>query len=47
MPRKSNKLIFPRFDCFMRVWAEAHRNANLLDGFIPPSEISLFGEIDF
>jgi hypothetical protein len=47
MPRKSNKFIFPRFDCLTTVRAEAHRNANLLEGFIPPSEISLFGEIDF
>lgn len=47
MPLKSNQLIFPQFDSLMIVRAEAHRNANLLEGFIPPSEISLLGEIDF
>jgi hypothetical protein len=47
MPLKSNKLVNPRFDCLMTVRAEARPNANLLKGFIPPSEISLFGEIDF
>lgn len=47
MPLKSNKLIFPQFDSLNTVLAEARPNANLLEGFIPPSEMSLFGEIDF
>jgi hypothetical protein len=47
MPLKSNQLVFPQFDSLITILAEAHHNANLLEGFIPPSEISLFGEIDF
>lgn len=47
MPLKSNKSIFPHSDPLTTVPAEARRNANFLEGFIPPSEISVLGEIDF